>query len=89
MTALIPSAALLLSASVFLRPSPLTLLIRVALHCQAIALWVRRYAIPAVWRERQQYRYCFDEARRRISETPASKPVESPEPQAWLERRVA
>ena len=53
--------------------SPLTLLVRTALHAQAVWLWISRYAWPAVMRERRWYGECLHEAHRRIVEV---RPVE-------------
>lgn len=58
----------------------LTLLIRAALRLQGAVLWLRWYAWPAVLRERHQYRYCVDEAQRRLFQSvrhEARGPVEA------------
>lgn len=58
--------------------SPLTLLVRAALHMQAAWLWVSLIAWPAVMRERGKYRNCFAEAHLRMVD-----PVrQAPEPVA-------
>ena len=83
------SAVLVMGVAVFRTGrSPLTLLQRGALHCQAAWRWVTHYAWPAAMRERRWYGECFQYAHQRVVETvppaktrePVAEPTYQPPP---------